>query len=832
MVARGRGKKAAAAGPAVAAEAEAVMANGDASQEAEYASEVVAAAIAPTKKGRQRGVKKETKEEVDETPSVPAVEVIAEKAAKPTKAAKGSRKAPKGKASAAVALVEEDEKVKIPVEDTKDEDLSENDSASIEAKPAVAVEKKASIRKRKVDNIEKAEEIEAVAKKAPRVTKTKGAKKETVDSDGIPEDPAAAVVSITVLPTTQTNGTKKSASRKRGAPKVEEPEPEIIPKETKKHKHNAAAASEKEQKAEDEIPAPVPAKRGFKSKSLKKEPKETKKTATTKSSKRAPKVVAAEEAEEEATEHDILPEDEFVPEIEEEEAEIEEPKPKKVVKSKGSRKQVIPAPTPPLAAIEEDNLHEPMITEDEPEEPIASEKQESEADSASAIEEELPAAQPKSRGRKAGPAAKKKNIISTKKAASKKAPKGGKKATKDEPQENQQVTAAEYIDEKAVDKLMNNEINEEDQDAADVEISKRKINGTAEPETESAAPKAGRGRKRAAPASVPATPITETDKTEKKPGRGRKRVATALPPTIEDSANDNDGDDDVKTETDGSKIAKLDGPLNPTKTEYNSSDFTIDKEFNMKISSWNIAGLRAWLKKDGLSYLQHEKPDILCLQEIKCTPDKLPEEARIPGYHPYWLCMPGGHGGVAVYSKIMPINVEYGIGNAEHDESGRIITAEYEKFYLINVYVQNSGRGLVNLDKRMRWEELFREYLQKLEKVKPVIIAGDMNVSHKEIDLANPKTNTKSAGFTPQEREQMTKLLESGYVDTFRHFHPDQKGAYTFWTYMKNARAKNVGWRLDYFILSERIVSKAVESTIRPQVLGSDHCPITLFLNI
>nr|AAB19427.1 Rrp1=recombination repair protein 1 [Drosophila sp. (in: flies)] len=253
----------------------------------------------------------------------------------------------------------------------------------------------------------------------------------------------------------------------------------------------------------------------------------------------------------------------------------------------------------------------------------------------------------------------------------------------------------------------------------------------------------------------------------------------------------------------------------------------------LKICSWNVAGLRAWLKKDGLQLIDLEEPDIFCLQETKCANDQLPEEVtRIPGYHPYWLCMPGGYAGVAIYSKIMPIHVEYGIGNEEFDDVGRMITAEYEKFYLINVYVPNSGRKLVNLEPRMRWEKLFQAYVKKLDALKPVVICGDMNVSHMPIDLENPKNNTKNAGFTQEERDKMTELLGLGFVDTFRHLYPDRKGAYTFWTYMANARARNVGWRLDYCLVSERFVPKVVEHEIRSQCLGSDHCPITIFFNI
>ncbi|KRG03176.1 recombination repair protein 1 isoform X1 [Drosophila mojavensis] len=338
---------------------------------------------------------------------------------------------------------------------------------------------------------------------------------------------------------------------------------------------------------------------------------------------------------------------------------------------------------------------------------------------------------------------------------------------------------------------------------------------------------------------------------ENKPARGRKRAAAVV---------EEDGDSIAVDEGDGSRstltepgcgtavLKSLQNVLNfclpaskakkqPTlKVEaYDESHFTspTDQAFNLKISSWNVAGLRAWLKKDGLRFVEFEQPDIFCLQETKCANDQLPEEMeRLPGYHPYWLCMPGGYAGVAIYSKIMPINVEYGIGNKEFDDVGRMITAEYEKFYLINVYVPNSGRKLVNLEMRMRWEQLFQAYVQKLDALKPVVICGDMNVSHTEIDLANPKTNTRNAGFTKEEREKMSELLALGYVDTFRHLYPKQTGAYTFWTYMSNARARNVGWRLDYCIVSERFVSRVVDNVMRSKCMGSDHCPITVFLNV
>ncbi|KAL9927583.1 uncharacterized protein ACN427_001444 isoform 4-T4 [Glossina fuscipes fuscipes] len=333
--------------------------------------------------------------------------------------------------------------------------------------------------------------------------------------------------------------------------------------------------------------------------------------------------------------------------------------------------------------------------------------------------------------------------------------------------------------------------------------------------------------------------------------RSRKRAAPSDKKVLSVAEEDFDGDSNLnEDEPNGSKpnkkkktITSTIAPLNSTSTTYNKADFELARldakeesiacRYNLKISSWNVSGVRAWLKKDGLTFLKYEEPDIFCMQEIKCTIDQLPEELeRIPGYHPYWLCKPGGYAGVAIYSKIMPINVEYGIGDDEFDGNGRVITAEYEKFFLMNVYVPNSGRKLVNLEARMKWEKLFRAFVQQHDDRKPIIICGDMNVSHAEIDLANPKTNTRNAGFTKEEREKMTELLALGYVDTFRHLYPERKGAYTFWTYMGGARARNVGWRLDYFLVSQRFLKKVVDNCIRSQCMGSDHCPITLFLKL
>ncbi|CAG4941506.1 unnamed protein product [Colias eurytheme] len=288
------------------------------------------------------------------------------------------------------------------------------------------------------------------------------------------------------------------------------------------------------------------------------------------------------------------------------------------------------------------------------------------------------------------------------------------------------------------------------------------------------------------------------------------------------------------------KVEDTKKKVNKSATDYESIDFsntsknTQGKEWNFKISCWNVDGIRAWLGKGGLDYIKYEKPDILCLQEIKCARDKLPDEVtNIPGYHAYWLCSDKeGYAGVGIYTTKLAMNVQYGLQNEELDDEGRIITAEYEQFYLICTYVPNAGRKLVTLPKRLKWNEEFRKHVKALDEKKPVIICGDMNVSHNEIDLTNPKTNKKNAGFTEEERAGMTQLLGDGFVDTFRHLNPDKTGAYTFWSYMFNSRSKNVGWRLDYFIMSERLLHSLCDSVIRDKVYGSDHCPISLFLHL
>lgn len=285
---------------------------------------------------------------------------------------------------------------------------------------------------------------------------------------------------------------------------------------------------------------------------------------------------------------------------------------------------------------------------------------------------------------------------------------------------------------------------------------------------------------------------------------------------------------------------------NPKKPKLNKTDSDLSslvltcstptkdgRSANFKITSWNVAGIRACVKKNGMEYIKKEDADIMCLQEIKCSKDKLPPDVNIEGYHTYWcLGTKEGYAGVGVYSKQKALTVKYGLGIQDYDAEGRLITAEYENFYLVVTYVPNAGQGLKNLPRRLQWDEDFRKYLKSLDEKKPIILCGDMNVSHKEIDLANPKTNTKSAGFTVEEREGMTLLLNEGFVDTFRLLYPDVTGAYTYWTYLGNARSRNVGWRLDYFILSERFVENVCDTVIRNEVYGSDHCPIVLYLSV
>ena len=251
----------------------------------------------------------------------------------------------------------------------------------------------------------------------------------------------------------------------------------------------------------------------------------------------------------------------------------------------------------------------------------------------------------------------------------------------------------------------------------------------------------------------------------------------------------------------------------------------------MKFVSWNVNGLRACVTKGFLDYFTEKDADFFCIQETKLQPDQI--ELNPDGYQVYWnSAVKKGYSGTAIFAKHAPLNVSYGIGIAEHDQEGRVITLEYPAFYLVTVYTPNSKRELLRLDYRMVWEDEFRDYLKTLDAKKPVVVCGDMNVAHKEIDIKNPKTNVNNAGFTPQEREKMTALLSNGFVDTFRHLHPDAVDRYSWWSYMMKARDRNIGWRIDYFLVSDRLSSQITDAEIEDQILGSDHCPVTLELNL
>ena len=249
----------------------------------------------------------------------------------------------------------------------------------------------------------------------------------------------------------------------------------------------------------------------------------------------------------------------------------------------------------------------------------------------------------------------------------------------------------------------------------------------------------------------------------------------------------------------------------------------------MKLISWNVNGLRACMNKGFQDFLANSEADIFCVQETKMQ--KGQAEFDFSGYEEYWnSAEKKGYSGTAIFTKIKPLSVSYDIGIAEHDQEGRVITAEFEDFYLVNVYTPNSQRELARLDYRMQWEDAFRAYVKRLDEKKPTIICGDLNVAHKEIDLKNFKTNHKNAGFTDEERAKMTELLEAGFIDSFRHLYPDKEGIYTWWSYMFKAREKNAGWRIDYFVVSNRFADRISDSLIYTDVMGSDHCPVGLIL--
>ena len=249
----------------------------------------------------------------------------------------------------------------------------------------------------------------------------------------------------------------------------------------------------------------------------------------------------------------------------------------------------------------------------------------------------------------------------------------------------------------------------------------------------------------------------------------------------------------------------------------------------MKIISWNVNGIRAVMKKGFPDFVKKYDPEILCLQETKAHPDQVDELLHDYEHHFWNSADKKGYSGTAIFSKIKPLNVSYGGGIDVGDTEGRIVTAEFDDFFLVNVYTPNSKRGLARLDYRQEWDKLFFNYLKELEKSKPVITCGDLNVAHTEIDLARPKNNTKNAGFTPQERAGFQKYLDNGFLDTFRIFNQDPEN-YTWWSYMFNARAKNLGWRIDYFLTSEKLKKNIISAEILKDVMGSDHCPVTLNL--
>lgn len=247
----------------------------------------------------------------------------------------------------------------------------------------------------------------------------------------------------------------------------------------------------------------------------------------------------------------------------------------------------------------------------------------------------------------------------------------------------------------------------------------------------------------------------------------------------------------------------------------------------MRLISWNVNGLRACLKKGFMEAFSKLDADIFALQETKMQPGQAILE--LTGYEQYWnSAEKKGYSGTAVFTRLAPLSVSYGIGVEEHDHEGRVITLEYDDFYFVTVYTPNSQRGLLRLTYRMAWEDAFRSYLLALDAKKPVIVCGDLNVAHQEIDLKNPKTNHKNAGFTDEERAKFTQLLDSGFVDSFRMFYPEKTGMYTWWSYLRKARDTNAGWRIDYFVFSKRFSSRVVDATIQNDIFGSDHCPVGL----
>ena len=251
----------------------------------------------------------------------------------------------------------------------------------------------------------------------------------------------------------------------------------------------------------------------------------------------------------------------------------------------------------------------------------------------------------------------------------------------------------------------------------------------------------------------------------------------------------------------------------------------------MRLVSWNVNGLRACLGKGFLDFCAFADADVICLQETKMQPEQA--EFELPGYHRFWnSAEKKGYSGTAIFAKDAPVSVSYGVGTPELDTEGRVITLEYPEFYLVTCYTPNAQRGLARLDHRMVWDAAFRKMLQELDERKPVIVCGDLNVAHKEIDLKNPASNRGSAGFSDEERESFGMLLDAGFTDSFRFLNPDATGCYTWWSYMYNARKNNAGWRIDYFLVSDRIADRIKAAPIYADIMGSDHCPVGLELDI
>lgn len=251
----------------------------------------------------------------------------------------------------------------------------------------------------------------------------------------------------------------------------------------------------------------------------------------------------------------------------------------------------------------------------------------------------------------------------------------------------------------------------------------------------------------------------------------------------------------------------------------------------MKLISWNVNGIRAAMQKGFLDYFKETDADIFCIQETKLQAEQI--NLELEGYHQYWnYAEKKGYSGTAIFTKLEPLNVSYGLNLEEHDKEGRVITLEFQDFYMITVYTPNSKEKLARLEYRMTWEDAFRNYVLELDKIKPVIICGDLNVAHNEIDLKNPKTNRLNAGFSDEERSKFTELLGAGFIDTYRYFYPDKEGVYSWWSYRFSAREKNAGWRIDYFCVSERLKDKLISADIKCSILGSDHCPVELSIEI